>query len=904
MRSRRGGEHRPALEETADADLVELSRSGDTDAFGELWRRHYPAGITVARSITSSLEPDDLVQEAYTRIYRSLQRGGGPTGSFRAYLFTSIRNTAAAWGRARRETAIDELDAIADPGTEEQAAEDALDRGLTHQAFRSLPTRWQEVLWYTEIEQMKPAEVAPLLGMKANAVAQLAVRAREGLRAAWVQAHLRSVADGSDCQWTIERLGAYARGGLGKRDKGKVERHLHACARCAIVAAEAKDVSDRLALVLLPLTLGAGAAGYAAWLQLGAPVTAVAGMPSGVVQGAVIAGGVEGAGVGSDAGAGAGLGAGAGVGSGGGSGGGAGGAGAGGGSGVGSGVGGASGGVFAGAGAVAGLAAAGVLVAATIAVGALVIPRTLTAPSSADAQSSANGTVPHAPTPSADVVGEEPDPHNLPTAPPEEPPASPPVPKQPNVPAPDEPDEPDAPEAPPAADTVTTEPVVAEPVEPAPEPVAVDPPAEVTPQEPAQPGDTDEPGDVTDPGGTTDPGDTDPGDIDQPGDVTDPDDTTDPGDTDQPGETTDPGQTTDPGDGTGPGETTDPGDTDQPGDVTDPGETTDPGDGDPGDTTNPGETSPQPARTPLSIGPVSAAFDTRFRWVITVPLTGAAGEDVTIALGNRDPHTVTLGETGQQSIELRPTLAEILADAPITFQYAEDDVPTITTSVLELSDGAVLPLPDAPDGDTDDVSATLPDPGRIQPAEPTPVESLADVPAASALSMRAEVAHAEATPAAIEQANDPTLSSPDATSSSPDTASSSPDTASSSPDTASPVPDTASSSPDTASSSPDTASSSPDTASSAADSPVSTSASDTSNTDSSDDASPDGKTAGVAPAAAATENTTPATDDTAAATDNNTAPATDADTTTAAAPVTADDAAPVTANDAASAPPQ
>jgi hypothetical protein len=118
--------------------------------------------------------------------------------------------------------------------------------------------RWQEVLWYTEIEQMKPAEIAPLLGMKATAVAQLAFRAREGLREAWIQAHLRSVADGSDCQWTIERLGAYARGNLGRRDHGKVEAHLGDCARCTIVAAEAQDVSHRLALVLLPLTIGAG----------------------------------------------------------------------------------------------------------------------------------------------------------------------------------------------------------------------------------------------------------------------------------------------------------------------------------------------------------------------------------------------------------------------------------------------------------------------------------------------------------------------------------------------------------------------------------------------------------------------------------------------------------------------
>ena len=295
----------------ADADLVLQTRSGDTRAFGELWRRHYRAGVTVARNMTSSLDADDLVQEAYTRIYHSILTGGGPTGSFRAYLFTSIRNTAAAWGRARRETTYEELDEVEDPSAGAHESEAALDRSLTHQAFRSLPTRWQEVLWYSEIEQMKPAEIgptvdengverkpaeiAPLLGMKPTAVAQLTFRAREGLREAWIQAHLRSVADGAECQWTIERLGAYARRNLGRRDHAKVEGHLAGCVRCSIVASEAKEVSSRLALILLPLALGGvGTTGYLATVQGGgAPLVALASMPSSVVHGGATAGHVS-----------------------------------------------------------------------------------------------------------------------------------------------------------------------------------------------------------------------------------------------------------------------------------------------------------------------------------------------------------------------------------------------------------------------------------------------------------------------------------------------------------------------------------------------------------------------------------------------------------------------------------
>ncbi|GAB3283481.1 sigma-70 family RNA polymerase sigma factor [Microbacterium lacusdiani] len=293
-----------ATETAPDADLVLRSRSGDGEAFGELWRRHYRSGVVVARSVTSSIDPDDLVQEAYARIFQAIQRGGGPTGSFRAYLFTSIRNTAAAWGRAQSEQTIDELETLEDPESTDEATLAALDRSLTHTAFRSLPTRWQEVLWYTEIEQLKPAEIAPLLGMKPVAVAQLAFRAREGLREAWIQAHLNSVADGSECQWAIERLGAHTLGNLTAKQRERLDTHLGSCARCAIVASEAKEVGSRLALVLLPLTIGVSAtATYLASLQRDdAALVALAAMPSGVVEGAVVAGGGVLAGVGGSGG--------------------------------------------------------------------------------------------------------------------------------------------------------------------------------------------------------------------------------------------------------------------------------------------------------------------------------------------------------------------------------------------------------------------------------------------------------------------------------------------------------------------------------------------------------------------------------------------------------------------------
>ena len=292
--------------DASDGDLVERTRGGDRTAYAELWQRHSESARTVARS-WSSLDPDDLVAESFTRIYDAILTGGGPNGAFRPYLFTTIRNTAASWGRARQETSLDTLESFEDPATGDAAALDALDRSTTAQAFRALPTRWQEVLWYSEVEGMSPQQIAPLVGMSANAASALAYRAREGLRQAWIQAHLKNPANEPECRWTIGRLGAYTRGRLRSRDTARLEAHLDGCQRCTIVAAEAREAGSRLALVLLPLAAGiGGAAAYSAWLSNGAPVAHAA-----LGLGGSAAGGGAGGGAATSGGAGGASGAGA-----------------------------------------------------------------------------------------------------------------------------------------------------------------------------------------------------------------------------------------------------------------------------------------------------------------------------------------------------------------------------------------------------------------------------------------------------------------------------------------------------------------------------------------------------------------------------------------------------------------
>ncbi|WP_430867363.1 sigma-70 family RNA polymerase sigma factor [Demequina aurantiaca] len=252
----------PAGHSTPDVDLVTEVRDGtDTadQAFAELWIRHFKAGRAVARQVTDRFDPDDLTQEAFARILSAIRRGKGPTEAFRPYLYASIRTVSIDWARSNTSAAtatLDEADTLIDP--ESMFTDSSIDRTLTGKAFLALRPEWRTVLWYTEVEGMKPREIAVFMGIAPNAVSALGVRARDGLRNAWMQAHLNSEAAAPECRSTVDNLGAYNRGRLAPNARDQVETHLTSCLKCSILVDELDTASSRLGIMLLPLVLGPG----------------------------------------------------------------------------------------------------------------------------------------------------------------------------------------------------------------------------------------------------------------------------------------------------------------------------------------------------------------------------------------------------------------------------------------------------------------------------------------------------------------------------------------------------------------------------------------------------------------------------------------------------------------------
>src|SRR5437899_2363521 len=79
--------------EPDDSALLAATRSGDAEAYGVLYVRHVEAARRLARSLAGdSGEAEDLVSEAFVKVLAALYRGGGPDSSFRAYLYTALRN--------------------------------------------------------------------------------------------------------------------------------------------------------------------------------------------------------------------------------------------------------------------------------------------------------------------------------------------------------------------------------------------------------------------------------------------------------------------------------------------------------------------------------------------------------------------------------------------------------------------------------------------------------------------------------------------------------------------------------------------------------------------------------------------------------------------------------------------
>lgn len=180
--------------------LITAARDGDPNALDLLYRRHRDSALRYAWSLAGNTQDaEDIVHSAFTKTINALANGCGPHENFPAYLCTAIKSVAAGvWTKSSREFPVHplQLETARDPLLTQRREEPTEAHARVASALKSLPVRWQTVLWYAEVLQEPPRRIGPLMGIKPNAASALLWRAKAGLRRAYVEAEHSDMGEG------------------------------------------------------------------------------------------------------------------------------------------------------------------------------------------------------------------------------------------------------------------------------------------------------------------------------------------------------------------------------------------------------------------------------------------------------------------------------------------------------------------------------------------------------------------------------------------------------------------------------------------------------------------------------------------------------------------------------------
>jgi RNA polymerase sigma-70 factor (ECF subfamily) len=258
-----------------EARLAQRAVAGDGDAFATLYTRYEKRAYNLClRILGSEDDAADATQEAFLGVLKRLPKLEGRDLAFGSYLFTSARH--ACYDLIERRKRAEPSDDIAegavpvgggvggggigfDPGDPHDDPERnvllAARQDEICNANAQLPARQREVLVLRELEDLSYDEIAELMEMNRNSVAQLISRARINLRDALRGTALASVATSSaDCERSLALLAA-RQDGQATEDDGWLDVHMRSCETCPL-AREAMEEAGISYRAWLPVAAG------------------------------------------------------------------------------------------------------------------------------------------------------------------------------------------------------------------------------------------------------------------------------------------------------------------------------------------------------------------------------------------------------------------------------------------------------------------------------------------------------------------------------------------------------------------------------------------------------------------------------------------------------------------------
>lgn len=264
--------------------LLTANRDGDPRALDELVRMHRARTVGWAwRYAHTRDDAEDIAQEAFANVIGALSRGKGPTVSMGLYLATAVRHAAMRRGSVlSQHIPVEDVSLLlADAESDVPPGE-----GYADVAYATLPTRWRQILWLRDVEDLSLRDTSVVLGLTLSATKALHRRARHGLRVAYLDVLARSTT-GKACPERASALSGYVREALSAHDRASLEQHLDVCTACSAVVDYLGTVKSRFAL-MLPFPLLAWATRHPAVAVVASVLGAAA------VGGAAVAGAASG----------------------------------------------------------------------------------------------------------------------------------------------------------------------------------------------------------------------------------------------------------------------------------------------------------------------------------------------------------------------------------------------------------------------------------------------------------------------------------------------------------------------------------------------------------------------------------------------------------------------------------
>lgn len=296
-----------------ESRLARAAAAGDGQAFAQLYdayeRRIYNFCL---RIVGRPEDAADATQDAFVKVLQRLPKLEDRELDFGAYLYTSARH--ASYDVISRRKRADPVDQIPEHGAKpvvgddlapldedpERAALLDAQRDAVQAANARLPERQREVLALRELDDLSYDEIAEIMAMNRNSVAQLISRARIKLRDELRQGALGSVAVATaECERALPLLASRQDGQQSEGvDVAWLDQHLAGCPSCRTAqgAMEEAGVSYRAWAPVVPMVwlwhetrAKAASAVGADWSAIERPLT---GALSGSAGGAAVVAGV------------------------------------------------------------------------------------------------------------------------------------------------------------------------------------------------------------------------------------------------------------------------------------------------------------------------------------------------------------------------------------------------------------------------------------------------------------------------------------------------------------------------------------------------------------------------------------------------------------------------------------